>query len=399
MADGDVILTPGGGGSPIILRLRRDGFDLGNLTQELTYIGAHRWDAKRVLATKRDRDVITLPIKIQGIADSGLTAVQDAKAQLTAITRALLRPATISFEIGSEPIVFRTLPSDGPVAPPDPEIWDGTIHATLKVRVEPYAYGDVKTLLAAVTTFPAAIDLSAMNGEYETPLSWSVVLAGMTQLYLGLLESEYADWTGWLLDANALSWTGGASAADAAAAGGAAWKITTVLASKTASIPVTDFPQGEYAFLVRARGLGMLWSSSIHDDADEGQTVASSTYKWYDLGRIVCPTKRTISPGSASASLTAEATTGDIWVDRIAFVRTAAGYVAYNGASVGRLDCDGEHTYADGIVNYAYIKGGVLYALGGKLCAIVEKAGEAASYSPTVTISAESRHNLWRAST
>ncbi len=400
MADGDVILTPWDGSSPIILHLRRDGFDLGNLTQELTYIGAHRWDARRVLTSKRSRDVITLPIKIQGIAGSGLTVVQDAKAQLTAITKALLRPATISFEIGSEPIVFRTLPSDGPVVPPDPEIWDGTIHATLKVRIEPYAYGSVQTPVnAAATTLPAQIDLSAMTGEYETPLSWSVVLAGMTQLYLGLLEEQYAAWTGWLLDADALSWTVGASATDAAAAGGAAWKITVAQDAGSAPIAVTEFPQGEYAFLVRARvtsGTGTLWSSSIHADADEGQTVSAAAYKWYDLGRIVLPTKRTISPGSASVTLTADATTGDVLVDRIAFVRTSAGYVAYDGPSVNRLDCDGEHTYAGGLVDYRYTKGGVLYALDGKLCAIVEKDGSAASYSPTVTISAETRHNLWR---
>lgn len=395
-------------GAAIAFAIREDA-DFGRVLCELLRVRQGRYGVPRVVATDRSEPrAVKLSIIIdkhgQGVAPQ--TDADAAAAELSTINRLLGKPCSIAVKDDSLTlgITLRTLPSPGSENPSNvdtrPVVRDGVLLARLEIVCEPYAYGSVQTLVNVTpTALPAQIDLAAMSSEYESPLSWSLVLAGMTQLHLGLLEEQYAAWTGWLLDANALTWTGGASAADAAAAGGAAWKITTALASKTASIPVTDFPQGEYALLVRARvtsGIGTLWSSSIHADADEGQTVASSAYKWYDLGRIVCPTKRTISPGSASVTLTADATTGDVLVDRIAFVRTSAGYVAYDGPGVNRLDCDGEHTYAGGLVDYRYTKGGVLYPSRGKLCAIVEKDGSAASYSPTVTIAAETRHNLWR---
>ncbi len=398
----------GSGSDTVTLHVREDA-DWGRVAQELVTVGQGSYGVPRVVTAHRGQArMISLPIVIKEDAGSYPSAADAAAAKLSAINRLLARPSVITVQDSaqSQGVTIRTYPSPGAAVPTRREFGRlGSLRPTLEIACEPYAYGVTQTLVnAAPTALPGIIDLAGMGGEYETPLVWTVSLADVTQLFLGLIEEEYDDWTGWLIDANDQSWVGGASAADANAYGGAAWKISNGNDAVT-NLVVTEFPEGEYALLVRARmtsGAGVLWDSTIHEDEaddDDAAAVSSTAYKWLNLGRIVCPTRRTYGAGSATTQLTADATSGDLWIDRIAFLRTSAGYTEYDGPAADRFDCDGEHLYVDGAADYRYCKGGLLYALRGSLCGIVEKNGSAISYSPTLTLSAETRHDLWRYTT
>lgn len=370
--------------------------DWGGVESTLRTIKQGLYGVPRLLAVDRSElRRLYLPIVLRG------DDVDDVADQLDEINTALAKSTTLVVADGTatKSITFRTLPSPSAECPTQRMFARGLLLPVLSINVEPYAYGDEVTLINAATALPAQIDLSAMTGSYETPLEVSFALSDMTQIICGLLEEEYASWTGWLVDANTLSWDSGGAAVDGNAAGGMAWKVTGGVRAG-AAINVTGFPRGEYALWIRARmtaGSADLWSSSI--GSSRAVTVSETAYAWHDLGRLICPTRHTYGAGTATTSVFMNLTsTNDGWIDRIAFVRAAAGYLAYNGDACDSFAHDGEHAYVDGRTDYESVRGSALYAKRGKLCAIAETDGASgASISPTVVVKATSRHGLWRA--
>ncbi len=385
----------------IQLRYRRET-DFGRLAAELALAKAGHYGVPRALSIDRSEPrTLRIPIVLEGAATAGMTAAKAIAAQLEAIETALAAPSTLQL-YDSEPdgvnVTLRTLPSGGAAIERPAMAANGLCLATLEIVCEPYAYSASQTLLSSATALPGAIDLSAMQGSYETPLEVSFALSNMTQVILGLLEEPYADWADWLGDANELTWDSGVAAADGNAAGGQARK-SSAGARMGAAIPVTSFPRGEYALWVRARmtsGTALLWSSSI--GSDKAVSVANTAYRWHNLGRLICPTRHTYGAGTATTSLFIDPEgSADAWLDRYAFVRAAAGYLAYDGDACDSIAHDGQHAYVDGRTDYESIRGSGLYALRGKLCALVETNGASGpSLSPTVVVKATPRTNLWR---
>jgi hypothetical protein len=385
----------------IQLRYRRET-DFGRLAAELALAKGGHYGVPRALSIDRSEPrTLRIPIVLEGAATAGKTASKEIAEQLEAIETALGAPSTLQL-YDSEPdgvnVTLRTLPSSGAAVERPAMVAGGLCLATLEVVCEPYAYSATQTLLSAAAALPGTIDLSAMQGSYETPLEVSFALANMTQVVLGLLEEPYADWSGWLGDANDLSWDSGVAAADGNAAGGQARK-TAAGERMGAAIPVTSFPRGEYALWVRARmtsGSALLWSSSI--GSDKALTVVNTAYRWHYLGRLICPTRHTYGAGTATTSLFIDPEgTADAWIDRYAFVRAAAGYRAYDGPACDGFADDGQHAYVDGRTDYQHVRGSSLYARRGKLCGLVETNGASGpSLSPTVVVKATPRTNLWR---
>jgi hypothetical protein len=375
--------------------------DFGNLLQQVSIIPQGAYGRPRVtMARRSETRTMQLPIVIdaEGEGEDGDTDADVAAATLSAVTRLLAKPCELYLlDSGqSQGVTIRTLPSPGPKVPTTRAFGNlGLLRPTLEIVCESYAYGDVQTLVDEVATaFPGAVDLAAMEGEYETPLTWALVLPNMTQVFLGLLEEEYT-WTGWLLDANDLTWDTGANTGDGNAHGALARK-TVGGATMSVEVETAAFPRGEYAMLARCRmtsGAGVVSCGSIGTDV----ALTSMVYKWLNLGRIVCPTRRVNGAGSAPALIELDPTlTADMWCDQVAFVRASAGYAEYDGVAMDSLSSDGEHIYVDGRVDYRYCEGGVLYPLRGHLHGIVEVNGYGSSFSPLTTLSCESRHNLWR---
>ncbi len=386
----------------------RDDAAFGRVLAELVRIKQGRYGVPRVVAVDRSEPrTLRLPIIIdkhgQGV---GATTDADlAAAELATIDRLLARSSSLYVKDAalSRGITLRTLPSPGSEVQSDPSArvvaGDGVLFATLEIVCEPYAYGSAQTLVGGIATaLPALIDLSAMGGSYETPLSYSLALADMRQVFLGLIEEEYASWSGWLIDANDLAWDTGSSLSDANAAGGMA-RRSAAGGAMSAAIATSAFPRGEYAFLARLRvtsGSAEAYCNTL--GSDEAVDLTLADWRWIKLGHIVCPTRRTLGAGSATTTITIDAGSGAYaWCDRIAFVRSQAGYLEYDGPAIDAFAGDGEHIYVDGLADYRHVLGGTLYALRGRLAAIVETDGKSGpALSPVLALSAESRHNLWR---
>lgn len=380
-------------GSSLSLAVREDA-DFGRVSADLKLATGGHYGTPRVLSVDRsEMRTLKLPVVIRG------SGWDEVAAKVEAINTALARAnvLTVKDSAGTNTVTFRTLPSPGIEVDAKRSASWGVLTADLEVNVEPYALGAQQTLRNAATTLPGTIDLSAMQGSYEAPLEVAVTLADMTQVVLGLLEEPYSAWTGWLIDANDLSWDTGGNASDGNAAGGVARKATNG-AKMGAAVNVTGFPRGEYALWIRARmssGTALLWSSTIGSAA--AVTVSNTAYRWHYLGRLVCPTRHTYGSGTATTSVFIDpADTADAWLDRIAFVRASAGYLAYDGPACDSFAHDGQHAYVDGRTDYENVRGSALYALRGKLCALVERNGGSASWNPTVTVKAVPRTSLWR---
>jgi len=381
----------------VSLHVREDA-DWGVVPSELQDIrqGGHR--LPRVAGVDRcEVRVLRLPVVIdEDDAD-------DVSDVLTDINKALGKQTTLVVQDSeaSNSVTFRTYPSPGVDTPTTRQMGlSGLVEPVLSVNVEPYTYGTTETLVdEVVTSLPAETSLAPQSGEYETPLEWEFALSNMTQLFLAVMPPEFGAWAYWLRDANDYTWSGADHQADAAAAGGVAERANNGAAIESAQ-PVTNAPQGEYACLVRARmvsGEGLLWCSQCGAGEDDALTIENTSYEWHDLGRLVLPTRRLYGSGTATATIHADPSgSADMLVDQLAFLRVNSGFFKYDGPACDNLASDGEHVYVDGKVNYRYCQGSILHALGGRLQAIVEVDGSAATYSPTMTLAAEPRHNLWR---
>jgi hypothetical protein len=249
-----------------------------------------------------------------------------------------------------------------------------------------------------------------MLGDVAAPLEVTLQSNGVNKLhsaYLGLLPADCA-WTGYVAEAESLSWAGGTPAAGpAAAAHGGASEKNSAATDASASVADTDVPEGSYLALARALMENGADTGTLSAGGLAAVTFAGTTWALQELGELRLPSLR-VRGGAASAlpvtMKSSSAVAGHaVAADYYGLCPLSHGFVCWHhatpGSTVDRLHVGYDGTvYLEDVASYAAVTsdGPLIAHPRGKLVVFAEDgAGAVASEPLTVTLKVVPRHLLW----
>ena len=269
---------------------------------------------------------------------------------------------------------------------------------SLTLVVSPFNASAAVTLYSAEpVTAPDSLSLTAMTGNYRSPLTIEVgaTAAATHSLYLAL---DASDFDAYLADAVDLTWGAGATAtADGDARTGDAVYVGS-LTAVTAPLDTAAYPEGPYLILARVKVLGGETGYVTTDFTDDVISFTRASWHIVELGTCYLPTRQV--RGAAAANLTASvygssAAGGDeACIDWVYPLPLGGGMFAWHpetattSATTILRDADTGRTYADDVANEQHVTGGTLTTLGGRLLIVSEAvAGTDPTHAVAVTVS------------
>ncbi len=405
-----------GGTALTILTDPEPGF--ANLVRDLVVAMGARGDLPRYVGPNPPTSR-TIPLRVNLTAADG--SKDGAIAAVSAINIILSGPTQLVVQPGgaSNSITFNVFGGSAALIA-NGALFEGASVALcdLALVCEPYAYGPLTTLYTAqALTTPGYLDLTAMVGEYPAPLMITLqsTTTELHSCYVGLLAA--AAWSGFLVEAESLTWTGGTAAAGSTthAHGPASRKNTNTVAA-IAPIDVTAFPAGAYMVLVRAMMENAADSGTITIGRDAaiaeqyGSTVTVpgvTTWAFYEAGVVVLP-NRTVRASATSSLYVSMASSSAVAghaveLDYVCFVPLSLGNLIWHHAVAAshcnRLYLDGTGAlYVEDAVNPQYATGSSpLKARTGRLVIAAEDpSGATAGQTMNVTVAYYPRYSLWR---
>jgi len=383
--------------------------DFGQVLQQLQFGQTARGDLPRLASVRMDTPrSFSFPAIIE--ADSK----DEAIAMVRAANKALSVTNTLSVHTksASESVTFRTFPSGSVRQSAVDNAWELADHQIVQVSVtvEPYAYGDLVTIVNSITA-PGTVDLSDTEGEYPAPLATEVAVETvgdeLHSVYLAL--NEHPEWDGWLTAAAGLTWTNmSASTADATAYSGFRKRTSGATRAVTA-FETKDVPAGDYVVLVRAKVTGAA-AGTIDIDGQTRWTATipsgATTWRYYEVGQLALPFR--VVRGTAGATMDIGLTgTGAVYIDidQVVLLPYRAGWQSWHGAtdSAGNyvtdavyFDSDGA-VYLDDVCSLVDATGSPIRALTGELIVLADEAdGDTDHTHLTVTTLQTPRFSLYR---
>jgi len=302
-------------------------------------------------------------------------------------------------------VTFDTLISDPIPIPTDDQFaangiatFDLVINRKSRSRLAPVTVGPTSL------TTPCAVDLSAMTGEYKTPIDmlFSAPTANdLTELWVAYIPADETAACAW---ADALSWIIEAEGLDDLSAGQWLTKATdayanpatadncvdvTVEAHEYAAIDTAGFPQSPYKIVSRVQVSNIsdlyqvlaIAGTDIMDELHISGNGSSSPWQCAEVGGVVLPARNV--RGSAAANLEYGARVKDdgakSYIDRIATLPTRWGYWHWKKATghahaverVGETLYVGD-TLAALVADMAEVVGAAIEGLRGRLLIVAQ---------------------------
>lgn len=284
----------------------------------------------------------------------------------------------------------------------------------------PYAYLAPVTEGPTTLTTPCVVDLSAMTGEYDTLIDmlFSAPTANdLTELWVAYIPADetaacaWADALSWIVEAEGLSWDGGAAAHDTLAnpaAGNNVWDCspTTIY---LAQIDTAAFPPGPYVALARSRAASELSIGGFRLVVNGVMTTFASMpsrlgYDIVEVDSAMLPPSLTRGSAPNLIQLMLATSAAHQYVDWCAFLPTRWGYWHWKKASghVHTVERVGETLYTahdsatDLTADLAECVGAAIEGLRGRLLIVAQGTSVTeATHAVALTRTHTPRLTLW----
>jgi len=379
-----------------------DEFSPPSLNADVAIVGGSGAAAPRLVSESMGTPTaMSVPVKFRYTSQATLQAAIDA-------LDAYLRLGECTLEVSFTDAAAATIWTVYHAQPVQPAF---TRHAntshevlqySLSLVVSPFVQSATVTLHNAVAvTAPGSLDLSAMTGNYKSPLNieYAATPTDVHSLYLAMDPTSFNAYRSDCVD---LTWGAGETdTADAAARTGNAAYVRS-LTPVAASIETSTYPEGPYLILARVKVKNGKIGYVKTDKTVDVISFTRATFHIVELGRCYLPSRKVRGGGSAPLVVSAygsSASAGDeCCVDWVYCLPVGNGMFSYHPASdtedatsVGR-DADSGTTYVDNVADEENVTGTTLMGLGGRLLIVAESAaGTSATHAANVTVTHDSR--------
>jgi len=381
-------------------------FAFPNLEADISIVGGTGAAAPRLVSESMGTPtMLTVPIMIQEASQALMRAEVDAIDAYLRLGECTLEVTFTDAAAATIWTVYHAQPVQPPFTPSaDLAHW---VEASLTLVVSPFVTPASVTLHNAVAvTAPSSLDLSAMTGNYKSPLNieYAATPTDVHSLYLAMDPTSL---NAYLSDGKDLTWGAGETdTADAAARTGSAAYVRS-LTPVAASIETSTYPEGPYLILARVKVKNGKTGYVTTDKTVDVISFTRATFHIVELGRCYLPSRKVRGGGSAPLVVSAygsSASAGDeCCVDWVYPLPIGNGVFSYHpdtatvdATSIGR-DADSGITYVDNVANEQDVEGGTLMALGGTLLIVAESAaGTDPTHAANVTVTYEPRFGWMR---